>query len=865
MSYGQAQTVGTQTSRLRKKLENLCGLFLIASITPLLSMLTGCSGIVTDAKQTSSKASFQLSPSSVNFGQVTVGKQATQVVSVSNTGSVGINLTRMTLSDSHFSLTGMTTPMALAVGQSGSFTIGVNPTTSGALTGTLTAQGDAGSPVVVNLSATGMSSQAQLSANPTTINFGTVSTELKATSNLVLTNSGSSNLTISLLTLTGADFTISGLSTPQTLTPGRSAQAIVTFSPTAAGSATGNLSITSNDPLNPTVSIPLTGSGTSAATGELNANSTNLSFGTVTTATSAEKQILLTNTGNAAVKISSITSAGSAFSTTGVTTPAMLSPSQSATLTASFSPAAAGSMTGTIAIVSDAANSPLKIVLSGTGGQAGLSISPASFSFGSVVDGQTKSQPITVTNTGTAALTIGQISVSGSGYSVSGLAIPATVPAGGEVTFSVLFTPTTAGSLTGTVSIASNAPNSPNVLSLSGSGTAASVTITSNPTSVSFANVNAGSASSKNVTITNSGNTSVTLSQIAVNAKDFKTSGISTPATLTAGQSATLNVSFNPTTSENISGNVTVSSSEGASAVITVSGNAVQPGLTITPTSASFGNVSVGSPATQTVQLTNSGTGTLTVTQVSVAGSGFSAGTLSLPVSLNSGQSTNFNVQFAPASGGTASGSVTLISNAPTSPSVIALSGTGVAATQVLTFSSTNLGFGSVNTGSSSTQSVTVTNTGNASVTVAQIAESGAGFTINGAGTPVTLSAGQSLTFSVIFSPSTAGSDAGTVTVKSTASASPSTIALSGTGVQPVTHSATLTWTASTSTVSGYNVYRSTTNGSGYAKINSGLVPSVTYNDTTVQSGTTYYYVVTAVDASGDESADSNQATAVIP
>jgi fibronectin type 3 domain-containing protein len=117
----------------------------------------------------------------------------------------------------------------------------------------------------------------------------------------------------------------------------------------------------------------------------------------------------------------------------------------------------------------------------------------------------------------------------------------------------------------------------------------------------------------------------------------------------------------------------------------------------------------------------------------------------------------------------------------------------------------------------------------------------------------------------VIFSPSTAGSDAGTVTVTSTASASPTTIALSGTGVQPVTHSATLTWTASTSTVSGYNVYRSTTNGSGYAKINSGLVPSVTYNDTTVQSGTTYYYVVTAVDASGDESADSNQATAVIP
>jgi hypothetical protein len=79
------------------------------------------------------------------------------------------------------------------------------------------------------------------------------------------------------------------------------------------------------------------------------------------------------------------------------------------------------------------------------------------------------------------------------------------------------------------------------------------------------------------------------------------------------------------------------------------------------------------------------------------------------------------------------------------------------------------------------------------------------------------------------------------------------------------THSVALTWTASTSTVSGYNIYRSTVSGSGYAKLNSSLVASLSYSDTTVQSGTTYFYVATAVDSGGDESADSNQATAVIP
>lgn len=865
MRYGHGQTVGTQTSRVRKKPVKLCGLFLIASISPLFSLLTGCSGVVAGAKQTSSVASFQLSPSSVNFGQVAVGKQATQVVSVSNTGNVGINITHMTLSDSHFGVTGMTTPMALAVGQTGTFTVAVNPTAAEALTGTLTAQGDGGSsPVVVNLSATAVRSQSQLSLSPTAINFGTSSIGLKVTSNLVLTNSGAADLTIYLLSLTGADFTVSGITTPKTITAGQSAQVVVTFTPTAAGSATGSLSITSNDPTNPTISVPLSGTGTSAATGQLSANSTSLSFGTVATGTSAEKQILLTNTGNAAVKISTVTTAGAGLTTSGVTTPTTLNPSQSVTLTVSFAPAAAGSMTGSISIVSDAGNSPLKIAVSGTGAQAGLTLSPASFNFGSVVDGQAKSQPITVTNTGTAALTIAQLSVTGSGYSVSGLATPATIAAGSNATFSVLFAPTTAGSLSGTVSIVSNAPNSPNVLSLSGTGTAASVALSSNPTSLSFTNVNAGSSSSKSATITNSGNTSLTISQISVNAKDFKVSGMATPVTLAAGQNAAMSVSFSPTASESITGNITVSGSYGASAVIPVSGNGVQPGLTITPSSASFGNVTVGSPATQTLQLTNSGTGTLTVTQVSVAGSGFSTGTLLLPITLNSGQSTNFNVQFAPASAATASGSVTIVSNAPNSPAVIALSGTGVAATQLLTFSTTNLGFGNVNTGSSSTQSVTVTDSGNASVRISQITESGAGFTLSGAGTPVTLSAGQSLTFGVIFSPNAAGGDTGTVTVTSTATVSPTTIALSGTGVQAAPHSVALTWTASTSTVSGYKVYRSTTNGSGYTTINAGLVAGLTYDDTTVQNGTTYYYVVTAVDASGNESTDSNQATAVI-
>jgi fibronectin type 3 domain-containing protein len=134
-----------------------------------------------------------------------------------------------------------------------------------------------------------------------------------------------------------------------------------------------------------------------------------------------------------------------------------------------------------------------------------------------------------------------------------------------------------------------------------------------------------------------------------------------------------------------------------------------------------------------------------------------------------------------------------------------------------------------------------------------------------GGSTPVTLSPAQSLTLNVQFSPTVSGSVNGNISIVSNATGSPAAVTLSGTGVTSVQHSAALSWNASTSTVSGYNVYRSTVSGSSYTKINSSLVAGLTYTDSTVVSGTTYYYVTTAVDSSGNESTYSNEACAPIP
>jgi fibronectin type 3 domain-containing protein len=88
---------------------------------------------------------------------------------------------------------------------------------------------------------------------------------------------------------------------------------------------------------------------------------------------------------------------------------------------------------------------------------------------------------------------------------------------------------------------------------------------------------------------------------------------------------------------------------------------------------------------------------------------------------------------------------------------------------------------------------------------------------------------------------------------------------LTGSGTAAITHSVSLSWDASTSTVAGYNIYRGTVSGGPYSKINSSADANTSYTDSSVQSGTTYYYVTTSVDNSGDESVNSNQVSAAIP
>ncbi len=860
MRLGETKGFGIAGNRRSINLQESWKPLLLVAALFFVTVLSGCTGIVT-----AGSASLQLSPVAVSFGNVGVGKSSNQTVTISNAGTAAVTVTQATVSNSQFTVSGISLPMSVAAGQSGSLTVSVTPTASGPVNGTLSVLGGTGTaPVVVNLSATGVTTSQQISLSNSSVNFGSVSVGSQGTSSLTISNTGGSDLTVSGVSVSGAGFTFSGITTPKVISAGQSSSVSLAFSPTTASAATGSLSITSNDPTNPTMTVALSGTGT-AVTQTLSFSSTSLAFGNVSTGTSSTKNETITNTGNTNVQISSITVSGTGYTLSGVSVPVTLTPSQTFTFGVVYAPTTTGSASGSVTVTSNATGSPATISLSGTGVQPGLTVSPTSFNFGSVIDGQTKSQAFTITNSGTASLTISQLSINAAGYSVNGLSATTVAP-GATATFNAVFAPTTAGSLAGTVNIVSNAPNSPATVALSGTGVAVTQTLSFSSTSVAFGNVNTGTSSTKNETITNTGNTNVQISSITVSGTGYTLSGASVPVTLTPSQTFTFGVVFTPTAAGSASGSVTVTSNAtGSPATIVLSGTGVQAGLTVSPASFNFGSVVDGQTKSQAITVTNSGTASLTISQVSISAVGYTVNGLSIPSTVAPGASVTFNAVFAPTTVGSLTGTVNIVSNAPNSPTTVALSGTGVAVTQTLSFSSSSLAFGSVNTGTSSTKNVTITNTGNSNVQISQISVSGTGYTLSGAGAPVTLNPGQSLTFSVIFNPATAATLNGTVTVTSNATGSPTTIPLSGTGVQVISHTVSLTWNDSGSTISGFNVYRSTSSGNGYVKINSSLVPVMSYTDSSVQSATTYYYVTTAVDTNGNESTYSNEAAAVIP
>ncbi len=504
-----------------------------------------------------------------------------------------------------------------------------------------------------------------LSVSAGSISFGNVAVNTASKQSLTLTSTGTAPVTISAAALTGTGFTMSGASFPVKLNPSQAATLTLQFDPSTATAATGQLTITSNSSTGPSAVIGLSGTGTASAAA---LSSLSCSSGTMTAAGTDACTVTLSAaapSGGESVTLSSSDGVVSVPATVNVpayatsagfsATVASFSTSQSATLTAG-----ADGATKTFALQLDP-------------GTPTLSASSTRISFGNVTVGQTAKQSVTLTATGTAAVTISSISVAGSLFTASGITAPVTLTPGQKTTLNLQFNANSVSSFTGILTIASNSSQGNVVVNMSGSGVSAPGTLSSltcSSGSMSAAgtdactvNLNAPAGSSGLSVSLSSNNATVAVpASVTVPTNATSASFSATVASFTSAQSVTLTAS---------AGGLTATfglqlSSAGGSA------------LSVNTTSLAFGSVVLNTPATQSVTLTSTGTAAVTVNSVTLSGAGFSISGATFPITLNPQQTVTLSVQFDPTTSGAVSGQLIITNTSSTNgTATVSLSGTG--------------------------------------------------------------------------------------------------------------------------------------------------------------------------------------------
>lgn len=317
-------------------------------------------------------------------------------------------------------------------------------------------------------------------------------------------------------------------------------------------------------------------------------------------------------------------------------------------------------------------------------------LSPTSLTFGSQTVGTSSTaQVVTLTNTGTSTLSLKGIKVTGGNRLdfTQTNTCGSTLAANASCTISVVFNPTKTGSRTSTVSVTDNAAGSPQSVALSGTGTAPVVTLS--PANLSFSGVLVGkSSATKSVTVTNSGNASLTVSDIDA-AGDYSETDNCTTGQVAAGSSCTITVTFSPTAAWSRGGSIAITDNaynDPQQVVLLVGMGNSGATASVTPTSLSFGNETLGTTsAAKTITLSNTGTAALNLN--SIVASGDYSQTNNCPASMNAGTNCTIDVTFAPSNTGSRTGDITVNDTDPGFLQTVSLSGTGVVASSAVSVS----------------------------------------------------------------------------------------------------------------------------------------------------------------------------------
>ncbi|MGE0549379.1 MAG: choice-of-anchor D domain-containing protein [Kofleriaceae bacterium] len=517
------------------------------------------------------------------------------------------------------------------------------------------------------------------------VDFGSIrvanAATLTSTRTVIVRNTGELPLTISSLTMSGADpgdYTVMSPSMlPQTVAPNTNLSVIVVFNPSSSGTQTANLEIKGNDPIEDTEVVALTGIGTNALI-----DVTDVDFATVDTGdTSPAQTITISNTASAPVGTltlgtATITQASTWFSfaasngcaagaTTCTPTANTLPPNRTVTVRCHPPANGTGTQTATVSFASDTdGGGDNQSTLTCEAGRADVSPDVTALNFGDVLVGDTSApQTVTLTNNGNVNLsfTLAKGGTNPGMFSVSPACSTAcVVNPGADAVLTVTMAPSSVGAKSATIVVTSNDPDN-GTLTITLAGTGVSPTASVDPTSLAFGTVEVGTQSAgQSVTVTNTGTSdlSITAAALTAGAADYNilagpTPTAGSPTVLGPSESVAWTLACEPTTFGNRPGNFRITSNSSAGAQINVGLTCSGHQLTISPATFDFGGVRQGEIETHNFTLTNNGNVAVSniTAMLSNTTAGYSVTAPAFPASLAAGASTTVTVRFAPADG----------------------------------------------------------------------------------------------------------------------------------------------------------------------------------------------------------------------
>jgi len=520
-------------------------------------------------------------------------------------------------------------------------------------------------------------------------------------STVTLNNPGTAPLNISSIAIAGgnsSDFSQQN-SCPATLAPNSNCSINIKFSPAAVGTRTAQLVVTDNARRSPH-SMDLSGIGASPTSPQLLLSATALGFQDQTVGTkSAPLALLLTNVGQGTLSISSIAIKGTPTPQFAQTNNcgSTIAPAGSCTIDVTFTPTTADNQAAQLIITDNAPGSPHTIPLTGIGSEPAASqvlLSKTVLTFDSqTVNTSSVSQSVTLSNPGTTALIITQVSLSGTNaadFSETNTC-GSSLATAKSCTLSLTFKPAGVGPRTALLLVADNANGSPQTVTVNGMGAANTNPVANvSPTTLTFPSQTVKTTSAAlPVILTDTGSAALALTSITMSgaeAAEFaqtNTCGNS----VAAGATCTVNVTFTPAATGSRSAQLQINdNAAGSPQIVAIIGTAIAistPVVTLAPASLNFGNQSVGvASPTLAVTLDNTGNSGLSISSIAISGANAAdfAQTNNCTGNVAAGASCSISVVFTPAAMGSRSGQIVITDNASGSPHQIVLSGSGTSA-----------------------------------------------------------------------------------------------------------------------------------------------------------------------------------------